>query len=231
MKIVTNEKLIQRNHKIGQFATIASLVILVAGTFFAFSNNSSYITYAFAAVIFGFLLSQVGLYYGNRWGRSPRPDETITASLKGLSDKYTLYHYTAPVSHLLVGPSGIICILPYTQSGTIVYDSAKARWKQKGGNFYLKIFGQEGLGRPDTEVRYNIEDMARFIQKQSGLPELPKPGAVLLFTNPKASVEVVDAPHPTTTPDKLKDTIRRLAKETPLAQDAVDPLTKLLPGE
>lgn len=229
MKIVSNEKLIKRNHKIGQFATIASLVILVAGTILAFSNNTGYITYAFAAVIFGFLLSQVGLYYGNRWGRSPRPDEIISSSLKGLSDKYTLYHYAAPVSHLLVGPAGVVCILPYAQGGTITYDSAKKRWKQKGGNFYLKIFGQESLGRPDLEVRYNIEDMTRFLQKQSALPETPQPTAVLLFTNSKAALEAPDAPYPTTSPDKIKDVIRRLAKESPLSQETVDLLTGLLP--
>ncbi len=92
------------------------------------------------------------MYYGNRWGRSPRPDELIDKGLKGLGREYTIYHYVTAASHLLVGPAGVWTLMPYYQSGKIVYE--KKRWKSRGGGFiqsYLRLFGQENMGRPEIE--------------------------------------------------------------------------------
>ena len=57
-------------------------------------------------------------------GTPPTPDELIDQALKGLDKKYTLYHYSIPVSHLLVGPAGVWILLPYYQRGTITYKTA-----------------------------------------------------------------------------------------------------------
>ena len=57
-----------------------------------------------------------------------------------------------PTAHLLVGPVGVWVLMPRHQAGRITYDENKNRWRQKGGNFYLKIFAQENLGRPDLEI-------------------------------------------------------------------------------
>ncbi len=208
MKIVTNQKMIQRNRKIGQFLSIGSLVILGVGMYMSF--NANLLSYSFLMLIVGFMVSQVGIYYGNRWGRSPRPDEVITAALKGLDDRYTLYHYIAPTAHLLVGPAGVWTLLPFPQKGKITYE--KGRWKQKGGNVYLKIFAQEGLGRPDMEIKSALEDMQRFYVKNLDGASLPTQAA-LVFTNPKVELETTDAPVPAVRADKLKDFIRKNAKE------------------
>ena len=56
--------------------------------------------------------------------------------------------------------------MPYYQVGKIVYE--KNRYKQKGGGFmqkYLRIFGQEGLGRPDLEAPAEVEAIDKFIKK------------------------------------------------------------------
>ncbi len=122
MRKITNEKLVKRNRVAGQVLTIASLAILGLSLYLSFQASSQYISYSFLGLILGFILSQVGIYFTNRWGRHPRPDEIIDNSLKGLDDKYSLYHYVTPVSHLLLGPAGIWIILPYSQGGTITYE-------------------------------------------------------------------------------------------------------------
>src|SRR5512138_2507411 len=107
MKIVSNPKKIDRYHKIGLYTSLASLVFLFIAVGLTFTGQVDLTTYSFIAMLLGLILSQVGVYFANRWGKSPRVDERITASLKGLDDRYTLYHYVTAVPHLLTGPSGI----------------------------------------------------------------------------------------------------------------------------
>jgi len=231
MRIITNEKLIKRNKIIGQVTTIASLLILGLGLYVSFTDSAGkLVSITFGALIFGFLLSQVGIYFGNRWGKSPRPDERISAALKGLDDRYILYHYVTPVSHLLLGPSGVTPLLPYTQGGKITFDAKRNRWVQKGGNFYLKIFGQEGLGRPDMEIRYNTEDLQKSFTKHS-IDPLPAVQPVLVFLNPKAVLEAPEAAAPTLDAEKLKEWIRKRSKEFAFAPEQQKRIEALYPSE
>jgi hypothetical protein len=225
MKIYTNEKLINRNRRIGQITTVASLAVLGLGLFLSFQGSTQLITYSFLALIFGFILSQVGIYMGNRFGRRPRLDEKLDAALKGLDDKYSLLHYVTPVSHLLLGPAGIWVLLPYPQGGTITYQ--KNRWRQKGGNFYLKIFAQEGLGRPDLEVSTNTTDLQRYLEKSSPDTEFPPIQSVLVFTNEKVAIDVEETPTPTLPIKKLKDFLRKASKETPASMDKITQVLRL----
>jgi len=232
MKIVSNYKLVRRNKKIGNYTTIASLVTLGLGLYISFSDQTSEgFTWSLVCLIIGFLLSQVGIFFGNRWGRSPRPDELLTKELKGLDDKYTLYHYITPVSHLLVGPAGIWLLAPYTQTGKITFQKDKNRWAQKGGNLYMKLFAQEGLGRPDQEVATSLVDLKKFIAKVDPIQGLPQPQAALVFVNPKVEVDAQNATIPTLALEKLKDFLRRQAKETPVAIDSIRIFQQLLPTE
>ncbi len=229
MRIVSNNKLIRRNQKVGQIITLVSLGVLVAGLVISFQPNL--LMYSFIALLLGFVLSQVGIFYGARFGRSPRPDERITAALKGLDDKYTLYHYMTPAPHLLVGPAGVWVILPYAQKGKIIYDDRKNRWVQKGGNLYLKLFAQEGIGRPDLDLRTAEADLSVHFSKELGADNVPTIQAVMVFTHEQAILEAPNAPIPTVVPDKLKDIIRRAAKEKALAPEIVTQLQGALPQE
>jgi hypothetical protein len=233
MKIVSNNKLIGRNKKIGNYTTIGSLVILGLGLYISFSAQTSEgFTWSLVCLLGGFLLSQVGIFFGNRWGRSPRPDELLSSNLKGLDDKYVLYHYMTKVNHLLVGPAGIWVLIPFQQQGTITYDTTKQRWHQKGGNWYMKLFGQEGLGRPDQEVTSSLADINAFIKKEDlEFPGLPDPDAAVVFVHPKATVDANEARIPTMQVDKLKDFMRRKAKENPLPLDSLRLLQQSLPQE
>jgi hypothetical protein len=232
MKIVTNEKLIKRNKKIGQVTSIGSLVILGLGLYFSFqTTTTNSMSISFTALILGFLLSQVGIFYGNRWGRSPRPDELIAQSLKGLEDKYILYNYTTSVPHLLVGPAGVWALIPYTVKGIITYDEKKLRWKHKGGNFYLKLFAQETMGRPDLDTISYQEDVKKYFSKQLDDTVQPPIQAALVFTNEKASIDAANAPVPTLALAKLKDFFRKKAKEEPAPIDVIKIIQAALPKE
>ncbi|NQU30164.1 MAG: hypothetical protein HQ525_05810 [Anaerolineae bacterium] len=197
MKIISNEKLIKRNAKIGQVTSLSSLVILGVGMYISFQKPELF-SLSIGALLTGFLLSQVGIYFGNRWGRSPRPDELIDQGLKGLPDDYTTYHYSSPVPNLLVGPAGVWLLLPYHQNGIIEYDGK--RWKANKGGFtqsYMRIFGQENMSRPDLDASAEAEKLTRHLSKQMGEDKIPPILAVLVFTSKGAEVKADNAPVPT----------------------------------
>jgi hypothetical protein len=230
MKTVTNSKLIQRNAKIGQYTSLGALVVLGFGLFITFKWPNLFV-YSLAALLIGFFMSQVGIHFTNRWGHNPRPDEIVDKSLKGLGREFTIYHYVTPVSHLLIGPAGVWTIMPNFQSGIIAYD--KKRWRAKGGGFlqsYMRMFGQENIGRPDLESEAEIDSAKRYLKRV--LPEgteIPQVNTVLLFANPKVELKVEDAPLPALTPKDLKDFLREKSKEKTIGELMLSTIRAALP--
>jgi hypothetical protein len=230
MEIKIDQKTINRNAKIGQITSIVSLAVLGVGMYITFARPDLF-SLSIGALLVGFVLSQIGIYFTNRWGRRPRPDEHLDQALKGLNKKYTLYHYNSPASHLLVGPAGVWVLLPKNQRGTITYQ--KNRWRQKGGGLlltYLKIFAQEGIGRPDLEINTEIEAVMRFLEDKLTDMEIPPIQAALVFTHPEAEVEADDAPIPTMHALKLKDFIRKTAKSDPLSMEKARSIQEIFVG-
>ena len=230
MKIVTNTKLIKRNSTIGKYSSIGALVILGIGLYITFKYPDKFI-YSMGCLLLGFLLSQFGIYFGNRWGRNPRPDQLINKNLKGLGREYSLYHYSTPASHLLLGPPGAWVILPYHQGGNIIYNGK--RWQVKGGGFarsYLRIFGQENIGRPEFEAESEIRAITKYLQRvvPGGIQSM-EVKAALLFTDPKVNLELNNPPLPAMTPKDLKEFFKNLAKEEPLPDHSLGTIRKSLP--
>jgi len=233
MNILINEKLVKRNARIGQVLTIFSLAILASGMYLSFQRPDLF-GLSVIALLVGFLASQIGIYYTNRWGRRPRPDEMLTAALKGMDKRYALFHYLTPTSHLLVGPAGIWILIPKTQRGVITYE--KNRWRQRGGGFlatYLKIFAQESIGRPDLEVAAETDALGRYLEKHLDGVELPEIKTALVFMHPDADVQVDDeaAPTPTLLAKKLKDFIRKAAKDGGGSLETIKLVRGLFEGE
>lgn len=229
MKIIKNEKLIKRNAKIGQYTSMGALVVLAAGMYISFTKPDLFV-WAVGALLVGFTLTQVGMYFGNRWGRSPRPDENLDSGLKGLPGDYFLYHWKSPVSHLLVGPAGIWVLLPYHQRGKVTYQ--KNRWRMAGGGFlqgYMRLFGQEGIGRPDLEADADINSLKKALAKDLEENEMPDIQAILVFTSDEAEIEVEDTPIPAVPLKKLKDFMRNKAKERPISPLSLQAVKAVLP--
>jgi hypothetical protein len=228
MKIIKNEQLIQRNGKIGQFVSLGALVVLGVGMYISFSKPQ-YFTYAVVCLIAGFILTQVGMYMGSRWGRSPRPDEILDSGLKGLHSEFNMYHYASPASHLLVGPSGVWVILPYHQRGKILFE--KNRWKLKGGGFlqgYMRIFGQEGLGRPDLDAENEVQTLKKFFAKKLEESDIPEVKPILVFTTDEVELDAGESPIPAMKLKQLKEFMRQGGKNRALSAEQIKALTDIL---
>lgn len=230
MKIIKNEKLIKRNSKIGQYTSLGALVVLGIGMYVSFTRPELFV-WAIGALLVGFTLTQIGMYFGNRWGRSPRPDEKLDAGLKGLPGDFVIYHWTTPVPHLLVGPAGLWVLMPYHQRGSVRYRNN--RWRMSGGGFfqnYMRLFGQEGIGRPDLEADSEINALRKALAKEMEESEIPPIHAALVFTNEGVEIEAADAPMPAVSLKKLKELMRNKAKAKPITAKELEKVKEVLPG-
>lgn len=229
MKIIKNEKLIQRNGKIGSWTSLAALAVLGIGMYISITRTDLFV-YALVALLLGFTLTQIGMYMGNRYGRRPRPDEKLDAGLKGLPGEYSMYHYTTPASHLLVGPAGVWLLMPYHQRGQVTFK--KNRWQMSGGGFlqsYMRIFGQESLGRPDVEIDSEIRSLKKYLSKHMDENEIPEIRPLMVFTNDAVEIDSEGASIPALKVKQLKDFIRQKAKERPIGQSQLAALKAALP--
>jgi hypothetical protein len=224
MIITRDEKLIKRNARIGQMAMLAGLLILGGGMYFSFQKPDQ-VSLSLGALLFGFIVSQIGIFYMNRWGRKPTLDMMLDVGLKGLDKRYQLYHYNTPVAHLLLGPTGLWVLLPYYQRGNITFRNG--RWKQTGGGLmyaYLKIFAQESLGRPDLEVTSETKALLDYLKKKLPEDQIPQIRTALVFLHPKTVIDIPKDENPpaeTVMMSDLKETIRKVGKATPLTPEKV----------
>ena len=231
MKIIKNEKLIKRNSVIGQWLSLGALVVLGLGMYISFAKPDLF-TYSLICLLIGFIMTQVGMYMGSRWGRSPRPDEKLDSGLKGMHSEFTLYHYATPASHLLVGPSGVWALLPYHQRGKIFFE--KNRWKLKGGGLlqaYMRIFGQEGIGRPDIDAENEVITVRKFLTKNMEESTIPEIKAILVFTSDEVELDAGDSPVPAMKLKQLKEFMRQNSKNRVLTSAQIAEITGLFVKE
>jgi hypothetical protein len=227
MKIIKNEKLIERNGKIGNYVSLGALIILGVGMYISFTKPDLFI-YSVGALLVGFVMTQVGMYMGNRWGRSPRPDEKLDTAMKGLHSDFNLYHYAGPASHLLIGPAGVWVLLPYHQNGKIAF--VKNRWRLSGGGFmqaYMRIFGQEGLGRPELDAESEIGAVKKFLEKKLEGTTIPEVKAALVFTSDTVELEPGESVHVAVKLKQLKEFMRQESKGKVLSQEQIQKITSL----
>ena len=232
MKIIRNDKLIHRNSRIGGIATVAGLALLIGGMVFTVTiHNTAQVGYSWLLLIAGFITSQVGVYFGGRFGRSPRPDEEIDKALKGLDERYAIFHYTTPVAHLLVGPAGVWNFIARHQGGKVSF--AKGRWRQSRSGCaqtYLRLFAQEGIGRPDLDIPVDTQALQKFFQKKHADLEVPTIQSAVVFTNANTELDVAEAPAPTMLAKDLKEFIRKKAKDASFPMTSVKAIVAALEG-
>lgn len=228
MKIIKNEKLIKRNGVIGQWMSLGALAVLGFGMYLSFTKPELF-TYSLICLAVGFIMTQIGMYLGVRYGRSPRPDEKLDAALKGLHSEFSMYHYSSPVSHLMTGPSGLWTILPFHQGGQVYFD--KKRWRARGGGFfqaYMRIFGQEGIGRPDLEAETEMRALKKFLAKQMEESTIPEIKPLLVFTHDQVELDAGESPVPAIKLKQLKEFMRQSAKTRVLSSQQITEINNLL---
>jgi len=227
VKVIRNDRYIQIRSKIGRYASLGGLVVLAGGLLASFlgQQRPELVTLSFVCLLFGFVLSQVGIYYGNRFVRPDRPDEALTKALKGLDDRFVLYHYQLPTPHVLLAPDACYVLAVQQQSGKV---SARGdRWKHPLG--WKRLFAwasQESIGNPAKAAQLEAEALQAHLAKK--LPDVEVPlTPVVVFSNPDVELDVSDTAVPVIHIKKLKDWLRGAGKGQGLSVSARVQVLKL----
>lgn len=232
MRIVSNDKSIQRNQTIARWTLIIGIAVLVLALFAnlyvavpMLGNNSpdaaltpqqsQYTIYSFIGLLLGYTLTTISTSLNSRYGR--RPDKGLAAALRGNSNAYALFNYMLGASHVLVAPGGTYVLVPKYQSGPIQY--ANGKWKHAGQSTLSRIFlRQDVLGNPTTDAKLEIDALQRHLKKHA--PDLSiEPQAVVVFMSPRAVLDVSGSPVPAVQVKQLKDFIRKQPKRPSIPAD------------
>ena len=224
MRTFRNDKFIQKRANIGRYVSLFGLGVLVLGLIISFTKPEL-IGVSFLTLLVGFIASQVGIYYGNRYARLDRPDE----ALKGFDDRYTLYQYSLPAGNVLVTPNACYVFAIKMQSGPIAYKDGK--WQHGiGWKRLFKAFAQEGLGNPVNDVQLEVNSLKRHLDKHLPGVDIPLQ-PVIVFGHDAAIIDANESPVPAMHVKKLKDWLRGPGKGGTLTSDAHDQLVALAEPE
>lgn len=226
MQIYRNEQFIQRRAKLGRYANLGGMGILLFGLIVNLSMRAEGLLLSMLALIVGFALYQVGMYFTLRYGRPDRPDQVLVKALKGFDNRYNLFQFTSPGGNVLVTPNACLVFTIKMQGKGIQYRAGK--WKHVLGwqKFFLWLAG-DSLGNPSREAVGEAELLLRYVAKK--LPGVEAPiQPVIVFGNASAEVDAGDCPIPALHYKKLKDWLRGPGKSGNLKPEARDQLIELL---
>jgi hypothetical protein len=227
MKIFTDNAVIEKRVNISRWANLVGLGMLFGAVFLSFQQ--SMLLYSFILLMAGLVVANIGTFFANRWLRRPRADEILSKVLKGFDSQYTLFNYTSPVMHVLMGPDHLYTIVTRFQDGVIRVEGSKFYRKFKWSRLFT-LLADETLGNPIQDARRisrNLESyLAKNLNEKIDIPIEP----IIIFTNPEAYLTVEDCPVPTMNGSELKNFLRGQPKGTTLNNSQRNALIALLKG-
>lgn len=226
MRVNTNDKLVERRTKIARYATFGGLAILFASLITSFTGNFP-IVVAYALLLVGFSLAYIGAILANKWIKEPRADHALAKALKGFDNKYHLYNYLLPASHVLLTPTGLVVFHVKSNDGKITCQND--RWSSP---FRLsRLFGgmgQDPLGNPTSDLREDIARMKKLLSDNvDGAAMVPVDGYVA-FSDPRAELNIDNCSVPVVRVEDLKDTLRKTKRGPVLQLQVLEDLDRAL---
>ena len=208
MQVTANMKLIKQRGRLGSYASLAGLVVLVVGMIASFKPEIMWVS--LVAIVLGFILAQYGGYSLRRWGRSPRPDQILENAMKGFDDRYHYYAWSLKVPYVLLGPQGLYVFTTRDQTGEVTVKGAQ--WRSKFGlGKAIMLFAQEGLGNPSAEAVDAATQLTEWIRSKA--PDLTVAAQpVVVFIDERAKLQVTEPTVPVLEAKNLKKWLRGAGK-------------------
>lgn len=214
MRVVINQAQIDRNRKISHILFFVSLGGMGLGFFYTWTTPSSSGSQLSCLILpMLLMMTLISVRMANLWIREPRPEKVLNEAFKGLSKKYTAFHYVLPAPHVLIGPEGVYTILAIWQDKA--YRVSGKKWYGDDGllrklNGYMR---QDLIGNPYSEAAFHAQEVQKLVNKvapDSGVEVQP----LIVFVNPKASFESEDPLVPILYADsKKRPSLRAFLKE------------------
>jgi hypothetical protein len=239
MHVVVNQKLISTRVRIASAAHLTALAVFAVGLYISWSNpepDAEQMIAAYAAIIIGLVLYNVGQVFLRRYGPRIRADEILVKTLKGLDRRYTLLGFpsTKLPDYILIGPAGLQVIVIRTQDGAI---SCRAnRWQRDAGaglKRFAALFGGASFGDPSQDVKNGIARIRDRLTK-AGIAENEQPpiDGIIVFTHPAAKLRIDGCAYPVTGLKGLRSNVRgsKGSRDRALDERAANRVVQALTG-
>lgn len=218
MKVVINKLKLAKRAQNANIASISGMVLLLAGVILPLVFPALGQVGTLVIILAGIIIAMVGIYQANRWVRKPRPEDSLSKVLKGLDDKYVLYHYpaTIPCDHVLLTPEGVVNLETVNLAGYFTYKDGRWMERMTMGRAFRSVV-EERLGDPSRSAQAVQSYLTGRLQELTGETIPVKP--LITFTHPNAELDLEpDGPVPVYTAEKLKKHVPingvRLAADT-----------------
>lgn len=203
MRVVINETQVNRNRKISHALFFISLAGMGIGFFYTWTQpaDSSQISCLLLPILLFMTLTSVRM--ANTWIREPRPINVYSDALKGLGQKYTLFHYLLPAPHVLIGPEGVFTLHTVWQERP--YRVKGAKWHGDEGllrkvNGYMR---QDLIGNPFAEAQFQAQQVQKLLKKVASDREI-EVQPLIIFISPNGQFEAEDPVFPVLYADTKK---------------------------
>jgi hypothetical protein len=120
--------------------------------------------------------------------------------------------------------------MPLYQGGQVRYE--KKRWRQRGAGFvqnYLKLFGQDNIGRPELEAASDIESLKRYFSRVQPDLEIPEIKSAAIFVHPTVELNAEGAPILAMVPKDFKEFLKSGSNANMLSSSQLSALREALP--
>lgn len=227
MQHYLNIRLVTRNRRYSRWMMFGGLGATIAAVVITFVQPTLLII-AFALMLVGGIVSQIGTAIHNRFGRSPRLDEILDFSLKGLDDQHAVFHYYLGTNHALFTPHGAYALVPMMEKGEIEYKSGV--WTQRTPPRRISLRGSRprNLKNIEKEAASEVQRLNRYLIKnllqQSDIDIEP----LVIFVAEDTQVRAEKAPFIAVHRKKLKGALRKSAGRTHFTSDDLQQLAKYL---
>jgi len=228
MKIIRHDAYIAKRKRNAKLLALLGFLMLTGTLFLAL--NPRLILPSYLAMLFGFILFNLGMQQVGKWSRNPRNDQALDFHLKSLPDRVTIVHYAEVgnkrIDHVLVHPGGALVITAKEIDGEIIQNKGRWRRKSAGLRRFLSFSGPQ-LGNPSVETESAIRALESLLAEKQF--EVEVEGAIV-FVHPQTELHVEEPDFPVLHADELAHFVGAIPADVSLTAKDREQLVALLRG-
>jgi hypothetical protein len=206
VRTLTNGRLLRRRSRIGALYLGGSTFFLLAGLVLSLTQTSLTLPVLLGMLMslgIGLVLLMLNHRYLQRWGPRWRQDGALIQALRSLDDRH--YFLVAPAEslpdYLLIGPMGIIVIIPSPVRGVVSWSGGEWRHQENRGPVLRALAAviapRPTVGNPSSEAQAGVDATRRMLAQRrvdASLQAQVPIQSLVVFTDPNVKLSVQGSP-------------------------------------